>query len=43
MAGASEAKKHRYAIADFGLTDQNVLDRYAAYIDHFKVEREASH
>jgi hypothetical protein len=34
--------EHRYAIADFGLTDQNILDRYAAYIDHFKVEREVS-
>jgi hypothetical protein len=34
--------EHRYAIADFGLTDRDVLDRYAAYIDHFKVEQEIS-
>jgi hypothetical protein len=34
--------EHSYAIEDFGLTDRDVLDRYAAYIEHFGVERETS-
>jgi len=34
--------EHHYAIEDFGLTDRNILDRYAAYIDHFRVERETA-
>ena len=29
-------------IEDFGLSDRIVIDRYAPYIEHFKVEREAA-
>lgn len=34
--------EHRYSIEQFGLTDRHVLDRYARYIEHFKVESETS-
>jgi hypothetical protein len=34
--------EHRYAIEDFGLTNQAVADRYAAYIEHFQIELEGS-
>jgi len=33
--------EHRYSIADFGLDDSLVRDRYAAYIEHFGVPSEA--
>lgn len=34
--------EHRYTAEDFGLTDSAITDRYAAYIEHFNVERESS-
>jgi hypothetical protein len=34
--------EHRYAAADFGLTDGAIADRYAAYIERFQVEREGT-
>jgi hypothetical protein len=33
---------HRYDIRDFGLSESDVLDRYARYIEHFGVEREGA-
>jgi hypothetical protein len=34
--------EHRYSAEDFGLTDRTITDRYAAYIEHFRVERETA-
>jgi hypothetical protein len=34
--------EHRYAADDFGLTDRVIADRYAAYLEHFQVERESA-
>jgi hypothetical protein len=32
--------EHRYAIEDFGLGARAIVDRYAAYIERFGIERE---
>ncbi len=34
--------EHRYAAEDFGLTDAAIAERYAAYMEHFQIERETS-
>jgi len=34
--------EHRYRAADFELTDALMHDRFAAYLDHFAIRREAS-
>jgi Sulfotransferase family len=34
--------EHRYTAADFGLTDRIMGDRFAAYVEHFGVERETA-
>jgi hypothetical protein len=34
--------EHRYDIGDFGLSEVDVLDRYARYIEHFGIEREGA-
>ena len=32
--------EHRYRAEDFGLTDDMIADRFAAYMKHFQIERE---
>ncbi len=32
--------EHRYAAEEFGLSAKSITDRYAAYIEHFGIERE---
>jgi len=34
--------EHHYSVEDFGLTTSMIHDRYAAYLDHFAIEREAA-
>jgi len=33
---------HRYSIGEFGITEEAVAERFAAYVEHFAVERETS-
>ena len=34
--------EHHYRAEDFGLTDDAIAERFAAYLEHFQVERERS-
>jgi hypothetical protein len=32
---------HRYSVGEFGITEEAIAERFAAYVEHFGVEREA--